>query len=79
MVLFLQTTGATITQADFLQNRSANGGAIYNNSNNVSVTNANFTLNIADAAGSVGGAIYNQSSNNLQVTNAAFSRNNACF
>ncbi|WP_170915459.1 cadherin domain-containing protein [Microcystis aeruginosa FBCC-A68] len=75
--VFLQTTGATITQADFLQNRSANGGAIYNNSNNVSVTNANFTLNIADAAGSVGGAIYNQSSNNLQVTNAAFSRNNA--
>jgi predicted outer membrane repeat protein len=75
--VFLQTTGATITQADFLQNRSANGGAIYNNSNNVSVTNANFTLNIADAAGSVGGAIYNQNSNNLQVTNAAFSRNNA--
>ncbi|MEA5537307.1 cadherin domain-containing protein [Crocosphaera sp. XPORK-15E] len=75
--VFLQTTGATITQADFLQNRSANGGAIYNNSNNVSVTNANFTLNIADAAGSVGGAIYNQNSNNLQVINAAFSRNNA--
>jgi predicted outer membrane repeat protein len=75
--VFLQTTGATITQADFLQNRSANGGAIYNNSSNVSVTNANFTLNIADGANSVGGAIYNQNSNNLQVTNAAFSRNNA--
>jgi predicted outer membrane repeat protein len=75
--VFLQTTGATITQADFLQNRSANGGAIYNNSNNVSVTNANFTLNIADGSNSVGGAIYNQDSNNLQVTNATFSRNNA--
>ncbi|QGZ91060.1 cadherin domain-containing protein [Microcystis aeruginosa] len=75
--VFLQTTGATITQADFLQNRSANGGAIYNNSNNVSVTNANFTLNIADGANSAGGAIFNQNSNNLQVTNAAFSRNNA--
>ncbi|NCS47860.1 MAG: cadherin [Microcystis aeruginosa BK11-02] len=75
--VFLQTTGATITQADFLQNRSANGGAIYNNRNNVSVTNANFTLNIADGSNSVGGAIYNQDSNNLQVINATFSRNNA--
>jgi predicted outer membrane repeat protein len=76
--VFLQTTGATITQADFLQNRSANGGAIYNNRNNVSVTNANFTLNIADGgSGSVGGAIYNLNSSGLQVINAAFSRNNA--
>ncbi|MDB9421668.1 cadherin domain-containing protein [Microcystis aeruginosa CS-563/04] len=75
--VFLQTTGATITQADFLQNRSANGGAIYNNSNDVSVTNTNFTLNIADASGSLGGAIYNLNSSGLQVINAAFSRNNA--
>ncbi|NCQ86187.1 MAG: cadherin [Microcystis aeruginosa W13-18] len=75
--VFLQTNNSTITQADFLQNRSANGGAIYSNSNNVSVTNTNFTLNIADAAGSVGGAIYNDNGNGLQVINTTFSRNNA--
>lgn len=75
--IWLQTNNATITQADFLQNRGANGGAIYNNSNNVIVTNANFTLNVADASGSVGGAIYNDNGNGLQVINATFSRNNA--
>ena len=75
--VFLQTNNSTITQADFLQNRSANGGAIYSNSNNVSVTNTNFTLNIADASGSLGGAIYNDNGNGLQVINTTFSRNNA--
>ncbi|MFM6615756.1 MAG: beta strand repeat-containing protein, partial [Microcystis panniformis] len=68
----------TITQGSFQQNRAANGGAIFNDStNNLSLTNVSFTLNIADAAGSAGGAIYNLNSINLQATNATFSRNNA--
>ncbi len=69
----------TITQGSFQQNRAANGGAISNEnrSDNLSLTNVSFTLNIADAAGSAGGAIYNQNSFNLQATNATFSRNNA--
>ncbi|WP_286827183.1 cadherin domain-containing protein [Microcystis sp. LSC13-02] len=67
---------STISQSSFQQNRANFGGAIYNvnQSNNLSLTNVSFTLNIAD---STGGAIYNVNSHNLQATNATFSRNNA--
>jgi predicted outer membrane repeat protein len=76
--IFNTSSTSNITQSIFQQNRATNGGAIYNeSSNNLTLTNVGFTLNIADGSNSVGGAIYNANSNNLQVTNATFSRNNA--
>ncbi|MCA2506700.1 MAG: cadherin domain-containing protein [Microcystis sp. M54BS1] len=64
-----------VTQSDFVQNRSSSGGAIYNNSDNTSIINSKFILNIAETYD--GGAIYNVSANNLQITNSVFSRNSA--
>ncbi|EHJ12250.1 beta strand repeat-containing protein, partial [Crocosphaera watsonii] len=75
--IFVNTTGATITNNDFLQNRAIGGGGIYVNANNVSVTNGSFTANVAEASDSGGGAIYQVRSNNFQVINTAFSRNSA--
>ncbi|TRT79266.1 MAG: cadherin [Microcystis aeruginosa Ma_AC_P_19900807_S299] len=68
-----------ITQGSFQQNRAANGGAISNEnrSDNLSLTNVSFTLNVAEGSSGSGGAIYNVNSLSLQATNATFSRNNA--
>ncbi|NCR59271.1 MAG: cadherin [Microcystis aeruginosa LL13-06] len=75
--IYNQNSSPTFIQGYFRQqNRAPNGGAIYNDtSNNVTLTNVNFTSNIATTGS--GGAIYNLNSDKLQITNAVFSQNTA--
>lgn len=67
----------TIRNSSFQQNRSASGGAIYNDGCDLAIDNSDFTANIAptNTVTSFGGAIY--SVGPTTITNSRFYRNQA--
>ncbi|KZX12129.1 beta strand repeat-containing protein [Methanobrevibacter filiformis] len=77
-IFHISANNVTIANITFINGyTSLDGGAIYNNGTNFSVTNSTFTNNNA----SYGGAIYNYNYNggNVSVRSSSFSGNNASY
>ena len=65
---------SVLTEVAFLKNSAISGGALYQDSQAVSIKDTSFSGNIASASG---GAVYVSDAASVQISNSAFSNNSA--